>query len=107
DQVDRLMKICESLQECLDVERKALIHLNVDELLQNNVMKETMMARFSEEKYKLQSILSGSFGVAQLSEVETVLSGEDAAVWAAKHAVWKAVWGKTHKFCARNREFLA
>lgn len=107
-QMDRLVHLCEKLQECLHVERGCLIAFNVEELLKSNSIKEASMMSFANEKARLMQILQELFSVNKLAELPGVLAegSEEAKLWDASYDRWLIAWEKTDALTRANRRFL-
>lgn len=90
----RCVELCETLRDCLERERQALVSLNMEELNASNLDKESLVCELIPLRQHFRELRSKE-------------SGDSGSYCEADLSRWNEVWLKTRRLCETNRELLS
>lgn len=89
---DECVHLCEQLTSCFRQERVSLVEFKMDELLQNNLQKESLLASLVEKRQSLREKIDPKL-------TETLR-------WHDKKREWLRVWNVMRILCEENQLFI-
>ncbi|MEZ4751529.1 MAG: flagellar export chaperone FlgN [Bdellovibrionota bacterium] len=102
----RSEELCLQLQDCLRDERRALIEFRMEDMLQNNIRKQSLLSDLLSTKKYLEANLQEHFGTQNLLMIGEGLRGEDRDAWLAAVESWQREWELTREKCRMNQKFI-
>lgn len=92
------VRLCEQLKECFSRERKSLIGFQIDDLLQNNIEKESLFKEISGKRESLKLLVRKKARVLEEEQHQNE--------WQSHQRVWDTTWRATQILCEDNQRFI-
>ncbi len=99
-------RLCLELKGCLEREQLALIQLKMEDIVQNNHLKESLLGQLSTKKAVLRRHLKEVFGVEKAEELDSLLPPDMKKAWQESRTRWLKVWESSRDNCERNQKFM-
>ncbi|MCB0405765.1 MAG: flagellar export chaperone FlgN [Bdellovibrionales bacterium] len=99
-------ELCRQLQECLRDERRALIEFRMEDMLQNNIRKQSLLGELLSTKKQLEAQLQVRFGTDTLRAVAESLVSAEKETWLEAVESWQREWEATRERCKLNQKFI-
>lgn len=94
------------LNECLRVEREALVNLKLDVLLNTASQKEDLFQQLKKRRAFFRLVLKEHLGYENSAQLDTQLTGEEGKVWGKKRFDWLKVWGQIKDSFEANHRLI-
>ncbi|MCB0418810.1 MAG: flagellar export chaperone FlgN [Bdellovibrionales bacterium] len=98
--------LCRTLQTCLHDERRALIEFRMEDMLQNNIRKQSLLSELLNTRKQLEAQLQKNFGSQNLQAVADQLEGPEKESWLEALSSWQYEWEATRERCKLNQRFI-
>lgn len=103
---DECFSLATELKACLEEERKALIHLDTQLVVQTNARKENLSRTLAFKRKQMWSLVNAHFGIENTEGLEQFLQEPWMSQWMEKKNNWLKVWNETTRVCETNQMFL-
>ena len=97
---------CALLIDCLKEERTALISLEMETIIQNNLKKEGLTFGVRRKQEHLLELVRAHYGCDDLNAMLGKISADDANQWKQRMTLWKEQWEEVERLCKRNQSFI-
>lgn len=106
EQLDECSDLCEQLSSALGAERSALVAFRMDDLLENNARKESLLSRLHSRQNWVKAETVRLTGGKPLSTIVEEVPAALRASFTSAVARWEKTWGETLVRCRANQAFI-